>query len=175
MAPSSGSENPPGVDAIVKWFKDDKGYGFVEVGSGRSDAFLHASILHAAGVGTVSAGARLRVVVRDGPKGPQVAHLVQANASGTVEQPRRSLRNRASLTRRTQPDPGAAVSMAGRVKWFDDAKGFGFVLPDDCGKDIFVHVSTLGAAGLARLVDGQAVTMRVVETPRGREAIAIAV
>ena len=45
---------------------------------------------------------------------------------------------------------------------------------DDGGKDIFVHVSTVSAAGVKQLAEGQLVNMRVVETPKGREAIAIA-
>ncbi len=65
--------------------------------------------------------------------------------------------------------------MTGRVKWFDDARGFGFVASDDFGKDVFVHTTTLGASGVGRLSEGQTVSMRVVETPRGREAIAIIV
>lgn len=72
-------------------------------------------------------------------------------------------------------DPSTAVELSGNVKWFDETKGFGFVAVTDGGKDVFVHISTLGPAGVSRLAEGQAVTMRVVETPKGREAISIAV
>ena len=65
--------------------------------------------------------------------------------------------------------------MTGKVKWFDDAKGFGFVSSDDGGKDVFVHISVLGNAGINHLTEGQSVNMRVVDTPKGREAIALSV
>ena len=61
----------------------------------------------------------------------------------------------------------------GTVKWFNTEKGFGFIQPADGGKDVFVHISTLRPAGITQLVEGQAVTMRVVETPKGREAVSI--
>ena len=60
------------------------------------------------------------------------------------------------------------------MKWFDETKGFGFVAGDDGGKDVFVHISTLRPGGIQSLPDGQAVTMRVVDTPKGREAVSIA-
>ena len=63
---------------------------------------------------------------------------------------------------------------SGKVKWFDEGRGFGFVASEDGGKDIFVHISTVSAAGVKQLAEGQLVNMRVVETPKGREAIAIA-
>ena len=63
--------------------------------------------------------------------------------------------------------------MVGTVKWFNAEKGFGFVACDDGGKDVFLHVSVLERSGLAALGEGQAVTMRVVDTPKGREAVAI--
>ena len=66
-----------------------------------------------------------------------------------------------------------AVAVSGKVKWFDDAKGFGFVASDDGGKDVFVHISVLNAAGVSHLAEGQAVNMRVVDTPKGREAISL--
>ena len=53
-------------------------------------------------------------------------------------------------------------------------KGFGFVASDDGGKDVFVHISVLRPAGIMQLAEGQAVQMRVVDTPKGREAISIA-
>ena len=71
------------------------------------------------------------------------------------------------------PDPSTAVSVSGKVKWFDDAKGFGFVASDDGGKDVFVHISVLGPAGISHLAEGQHVNMRVVDTPKGREAISL--
>ena len=75
--------------------------------------------------------------------------------------------------RRPTPDASTAVHLTGKVKWFDGARGFGFVASDDFGKDVFVHNSVLGPAGLSSLAEGQAVSMRVVETPKGREAITI--
>jgi CspA family cold shock protein len=63
--------------------------------------------------------------------------------------------------------------LEGTVKWFNAAKGFGFVEADDGAKDVFVHISVLERSGLASLADGQRVSMRVVPTQKGREAISI--
>jgi CspA family cold shock protein len=165
----------PTVDAVVKWFKADKGYGFVELAGGQGDAFLHANALHASGHETVPAGAKLRVIVGAGAKGAQVTRVVEVDAAGIVEaRPQRSFSSDAPRPpRRMAPDPSSAVPVSGKVKWFDDAKGFGFVASDDGGKDVFVHISVLGPAGISHLAEGQQVNMRVVDTPKGREAIAL--
>jgi CspA family cold shock protein len=166
----------PPVDAVVKWFKADKGYGFVELAGGAGDAFLHANALHAAGHDTVPAGAKLRVQVGAGAKGAQVTRVLEVDATGIVERPQRpsseGFRD-SPRPRRVAPDPSTAVSVTGKVKWFDDAKGFGFVASEDGGKDVFVHISVLGHAGISHLAEGQQVTMRVVDTPKGREAISL--
>ena len=57
----------------------------------------------------------------------------------------------------------------GKVKWFDAKKGFGFITPDDGGKDAFLHVSALQAANIQSVNDGQAVSYELTEQ-RGKEA-----
>ena len=59
----------------------------------------------------------------------------------------------------------------GKVKWFDAKKGFGFITPDDGGKDAFLHVSALQAANIQSVNDGQAVSYELTEQ-RGKEAAA---
>ena len=121
------------------------------------------------------AGAKLRVIVGAGAKGAQVTRVVEVDAAGIVEPraPQRSFSDAPRPPRRMAPDPSTAVAVSGKVKWFDDAKGFGFVASDDGGKDVFVHISVLGPAGISHLAEGQHVNMRVVDTPKGREAIAL--
>lgn len=57
----------------------------------------------------------------------------------------------------------------GKIKWFDAKKGFGFITPDDGGKDAFLHVSALQAANISSVTDGQAVSYELTEQ-RGKQA-----
>lgn len=58
----------------------------------------------------------------------------------------------------------------GTVKWFNGTKGYGFIAPDDGGKDVFVHISAVEQAGLQGLQDNQKVTYDLEEGRNGREA-----
>ena len=174
-APAPAAAAGPPTDAVVKWFKADKGYGFVELANGQGDAFLHANALHASGHDSVPSGAKLKVVVGAGAKGAQVTRVLEVDTTGVVERPQRSFGGGEPRPRRVPPDPSTAVSLGGTVKWFDDTKGFGFVASEDGGKDVFVHISVLGKAGITSLTEGQQVNMRVVDTPKGREAISISI
>ncbi len=58
----------------------------------------------------------------------------------------------------------------GTVKWFDDAKGFGFIAPKDGGKDVFVHHSAITGSGFRSLAEGQTVTYEVQNGPKGPQA-----
>jgi CspA family cold shock protein len=59
--------------------------------------------------------------------------------------------------------------IAGTVKWYDPAKGFGFVMVEGEAKDLFVHRSALERGGLSSLAEGQAVRVSIVEGRKGRE------
>jgi CspA family cold shock protein len=63
----------------------------------------------------------------------------------------------------------------GRVKWYNVAKAFGFIVRDGGGKDVFVHVSALQRAGITGLSEGQRVFVGVAEGQKGPEATSIEV
>ena len=58
----------------------------------------------------------------------------------------------------------------GKVKWFNPVKGYGFIEPEDGGKDVFVHVTAVRAAGLESLKDDQAVTFEIETAEDGRQS-----
>lgn len=62
----------------------------------------------------------------------------------------------------------------GTVKWFSEAKGYGFIHPDEGEKDVFVHISAVERAGIPRLVEGQRVSFQILNEPRGVKAVDLA-
>lgn len=63
-----------------------------------------------------------------------------------------------------------AARTNGTVKWFNDAKGFGFITPDGGGEDLFAHYSAIKMDGFKTLKEGQKVTFEVMQGPKGKQA-----
>lgn len=58
----------------------------------------------------------------------------------------------------------------GKVKWFDDQKGYGFITPDDGSKDVFAHYSDVQGSGFKSLAEGEKVEFEVVKSEKGLKA-----
>jgi CspA family cold shock protein len=160
----------PPVQATVKWYNPEKGFGFVQLADGSGDAFLHVSVIERSGHDSVAPGARLEVRAGPGPKGPQVTEILSIDSStAQQEQPRRGRPERPAYA----SAGGAAVEESGTVKWYNATKGFGFIGSVRGGKDIFVHASVLERAGIAGLTEGQRVAVDVVDGRKGPEAASL--
>ncbi len=167
----------PPVGAVVKWFKSEKGFGFVELADGTGDAFLHATVLGRNGVTAVQPGDTLEVRVAQGQRGPQVTEVISVDTStGGAPRPGTGASRPGFGERPPGPDrqPLEVTSQeAGTVKWYNGLKGFGFIVRDGGGKDVFIHASALQRAGLAGLDEGQRVIVDIAEGRKGPEAAAI--
>ena len=111
-------------------------------------------------------GASLEVRVGPGQKGLQVTEVVSVDQ--TTAAPSRAPRAPAGPRGDRAAPTGPSVETTGTVKWFNPTKGFGFIAPQDGGKDIFVHMSVLG--NLRTLNEGQVVRVSVRQGAKGPEA-----
>jgi cold shock protein len=154
----------------VKWYDPDKRYGFVELSDGSGDVFLHATALAGIGVSSLQPGETLEVRVAPGKRGPQVTEVISVDSSPAAPPgPRRKSFRSQSDQRPTE----ASVQEMGMVKWYNAAKGFGFVVLDGSGKKVFVHSSALKRAGITRLNERQRVLVGVAEGRKGPEVSSI--
>ncbi len=170
------------ITATVKWYNPEKGFGFVTPEDGSPDAFLHASAVQFAGHDTLPEGTTVVCDLSRGPKGPQVAALHSVDKSTAQERPSRSGGGYGDRPSRGggggygggyDSYGGGASSgevVDGTVKWFNVTKGFGFIAPDNGGKDVFVHVKAVERSGLSGLSDGERVRITVRQGQKGPEA-----
>lgn len=174
---AGAAEAGPGrrISALVKWFMSMKGYGFLEPEDGSPDVFCHLSAVEASGRDTLPQGGVVTCEIVPGDRGPQVSRILSVEPPVHGHGP----------AERSQPfdagypgpqagaPPSAVVELPATVKFFDPARGFGFVVPDGGGREVFVHSSVLFRSGMSDLAPGQRVFVRAESVPRGLQATEI--
>lgn len=186
------------AEGIVKWFNSVKGFGFVAIDNNPQDAFLHISVVTRAGLQGLSENTRISCMVAPSQRGMQVTRIVEVLGVDPNAQPGSSSGGRSERSGgfgsdrggfggdrgfggggfggggfdRSEPS-GPAVEAEGTVKWYKADKGFGFAVPNDGGKDVFIHRSVLGKVGLGTIEPGRKIRMQIVNSNKGREASSI--
>jgi len=143
---------------VVKWFKSEKGYGFIERDSG-SDVFVHYTAIIGEEFKTLREGQKVRFCLGEGPKGPQAVQVLvieDTNAPAPAE------------------ISCQGPSQTGTVKWFEPKKGYGFI-ERSSGPDVFVHFSAIASEGFRTLEEGQKVSFCVENGPKGPQAANVVV
>jgi CspA family cold shock protein len=146
------------VKAVVKWFNATKGFGFVQLSEGAPDAFLHISVVERTGNRELHEGTAILCDLMQGRKGLQVAEIHSVEA-GAMPAAASGHGHRGSQGGHGGQGGGATEVIEGTVKFFNTEKGFGFVIPDNGGKDIFVSGRTLERVGLTALEPNQRVRL----------------
>jgi cold shock protein len=162
----------------VKFFNDAKGFGFIASETGGGDVFVHVSAVERAGLPCLNDGDEVDYELeQDRRSGKMSAVDLQLLASGPPStKARRPTGGGRGFDRAERAPPrsggGAMGSGSGVVKWFNPAKGFGFIQPRDGGGDVFVHISAVERAGLRGLDEGQSVSYDVEQDRRTGKASA---
>lgn len=147
------------VKMHLKWFNGAKGFGFVVPEDESFDAFLHITTLQQIGMHSIGEGAVLMCKVFKGEKGHQIKEVVEVFDKGKM-----------STIPEVDKETGT-ITMGGLVKWYKPEKGFGFIIPDDGMKDVFIHKTLLDTLDLGELTAGQRVKVTLKIVDKGREAV----
>ncbi len=131
---------------------------------------MHIRQLEAAGHSSVPEGARVKVRIGQGQKGPEVTEVIEVDTSTAQAA---SMPAGRSPPRSSLQGVGATTECVGSVKMYNADKGFGFVGQDGGGKDVFVHATTLERGGVREVTQGQRVRMQIAQGQKGLEARSI--
>jgi CspA family cold shock protein len=147
------------VKAGVMWFNTTKGCGCVQLSEGAPDAFLHISVVERAGHRELHEGTAIVCDLMQGRKGLQVADIHSVDAAAAPAGGSGYGGGGHGRGHGHDHGGGANEVIEGTVKFFNVEKGFGFVIPDNGGKDIFVSGRTLERFGLPALQPNQRVRL----------------
>ncbi|GAA5159293.1 cold-shock protein [Ornithinimicrobium tianjinense] len=135
------------AQGTVRWFDADRGYGFIAVGEEAEDLYVHASeIVSGDAMKSLREGQVVEFEIGEGDRGPQ-ARRVRVTGDRAADAP---------------------LGMLGTVSWYEPAKGYGFITPDDGEAEIFVHSSAIVGGGV--VAEGQRVAFLVVPGEKGPQA-----
>ncbi len=149
------------IAGTVKWFDTAKGFGFIEPAEGGPDVLLHANVLRNFGVNSVSEGSQVEVSVRHSDQG------VQASDVRSITPPASSVDGAPSTSLN---DLDMSELVPARIKWFCTTKCYGFANAYGHSDDIFIGSSVLRDCGLAGVQDGEAVSLRIEQSEKGKIA-----
>jgi CspA family cold shock protein len=166
----------------VKFFNEAKGFGFIAPDEGGVDVFVHVSALQRSGLDALNEGDTVTFELEQDRRSGKLAAVdlrVTGSSPGGSERPSRPRFNDSGPDRRHQGGGGGggvsrepSGSGSGVVKWFNPAKGFGFIQPNDGGGDVFVHISAVERSGLSSLAEGQTVSYDIEQDRRSGKAAA---
>ena len=154
-----------GITGHVKWYDPSKGFGFVVADAGGSDILLHANVLRNFGQSSIADGVCVRLLVVESDRGIQATEILELWTPEGEGGP-----NLDDFTDLSHEAMQAVPLVPARVKWFDKAKGFGFANAFGSNEDVFVHIEVLRRSGLANLMPGEAIALRIIDGKRGRMA-----